>query len=276
MSAQSLLRGRLTGEASKTWTAIEASPLEETSRMTNLTEPGGEGTSSHMERDDESAGLQTLVTIRGQLRPALLSVPLLTLLTGVVFPLALAALAWPLFPRQAGGSLLEIDQVAGSELIGQEFTGPGYFHSRPSAAGRGYDATASGGTNLGPANPKLLDGARDDPATPGVDESFLGIRGLASEYRARNGLDPDVAVPVDAVTRSGSGLDPHISPENAAAQVPRVAFARGLSEVAVRRLVAEHTGGRQLGILGAPRVTVLLLNQALDRAAPTIPPTPAR
>jgi potassium-transporting ATPase KdpC subunit len=244
--------------------------------MTNLTEPGGERTSSHLERDHDPAGSQRFSTIRGQLRPVLLSVPLLTLMTGVVYPLALAALACPLFPRQAGGSLIVHDQVAGSELIGQEFTGPGYFYSRPSAAGRGYDATASGGTNLGPANLKLIDGAKDDPATPGVDESFLGIRKLAEEYRARNGLDRDAAVPVDAVTRSGSGLDPHISPENAAAQVPRVAFARGLSEEAVRRLVGEHTKGRQLGILGAPRVTVLLLNQALDRAAPTIPPTPAR
>jgi K+-transporting ATPase KdpC subunit len=137
-----------------------------------------------------------LAAVFEQLRPALLSVVLLTFLTGVVFPLALAVLARPLFPHQAGGSLIVRDGFIGSELIGQEFTGPGYFHARPSAAGRGYDAAASGGTNLGPANPKLRDGARDDPATPGIDESFAGVRELAEAYRIRNGLAPDAAVPV--------------------------------------------------------------------------------
>jgi K+-transporting ATPase ATPase C chain len=214
--------------------------------------------------------------VREQLRPALLSVPLLTLLTGVVFPLALALLARPLFPHQAGGSLIVRDGIVGSELIGQEFTRPDYFHARPSAAGRGYDATASGGTNLGPANPKLRDGARDDPATSGADESFAGVRTLAEAYRVRNGLAPDVAVPVDAVTRSGSGLDPHISPANAALQVARVAKARRLSEQIVRSLVAEHTRDRQLGILGEPRVAVLPLNLALDRVATPIPSTSSR
>jgi potassium-transporting ATPase KdpC subunit len=244
--------------------------------MNEPTEPGGERGRIHLKREHDSASLQNFVVIRGQLRPALLSVPLLTLMTGVVFPLALTALAWPLFPRQAGGSLIMHDQVVGSELIGQDFTGPGYFHPRPSAAGRGYDGTASGGTNLGPANPKLLDGVKDDPATPDVDESFIGMRELAEEYRTRNGLAPDAAVPVDAVTRSGSGLDPHISPDNAALQVPRVARSRQLSVEAVRHLVAEHTSGRQFGILGEPRVTVLLLNQALDQAASTNLPTTAR
>ena len=238
--------------------------------------PGGEGETADPERDEDSPSPQPLAAVLEQLRPALLSVPLLTLLTGVVFPLALAALARPLFPRQAGGSLIVRDRVVGSELIGQDFTGPGYFHPRPSAAGRGYDAAASGGTNLGPANPKLRDGTRDDPATPGVDESFAGVRELAEGYRTRNGLAPDAAVPVDAVTRSGSGLDPHISPDNAALQVPRVARARRLSEEAVRRLVAEHTRGRQFGILGEPRVAVLPLNLALDRAAPSTPSTSAR
>jgi K+-transporting ATPase ATPase C chain len=195
----------------------------------------------------------------------------LTLLTGIVFPLMLVALACPLFPRQAGGSLIVRDGVIGSELIGQDFTGPGYFHPRPSAAGRGYDAVASGGTNLAPTNPKLRDGTRDDPATPGIDESFAGVRELTEGYRARNGLPPDAAVPVDAVTRSGSGLDPHITPSNAALQVPRVARARRLSEESVRRLVAEHTLGRQFGILGEPRVAVLPLNLALDRAAEITP-----
>ena len=139
---------------------------------------------------------------------------------------------WPPWPgrssrtRPAGASIVRDGVVVGSDLIGQDFTGPGYFHPRPSAAGRGYDAAASGGTNLGPANPKLRDGTEDDPATPGVDESFAGVRELAEAYRARNGLAPDAAVPVDAVTRSGSGLDPHISPANAALQVARVARAR--------------------------------------------------
>jgi K+-transporting ATPase ATPase C chain len=210
-----------------------------------------------------------------QLRPALLSVLLLTLLTGIIFPVAVAALAYPLFPRQAGGSLIVRDGIVGSELIGQEFTGPGYFHSRPSAGGRGYDASASGGTNLGPANPKLRDGAKDDPATPGVDESFAGVRELTEAYRARNGLATVAAVPIDAVTRSGSGLDPHISPANAILQIPRVARARRWSEDAVHRLVAEHTHGRQFGILGSPRVAVLALNLALDRAVPPSPAMPA-
>jgi len=228
------------------------------------------------ERDEDSPSPQPLARVLEQLRPCLLSVPLLTLLTGVVFPLTLAALARPLFPHQAGGSLIVRDRVVGSELIGQDFTLPGYFHPRPSAAGRGYDAAASGGTNLGPANPKLRDGSRDDPATLGVDESFTGVRDLAEAFRSANGLSPRALLPVDAVTRSGSGLDPHISPDNAALQVPRVARNRGLSEEAVRRLVAENTRGRHFGILGEPRVAVLPLNLALDRAVSAGSSTSAR
>jgi potassium-transporting ATPase KdpC subunit len=178
---------------------------------------------------------------------------LLTLLTGAVFPIVLASLARPLFPHQADGSLVERDDVAvGSDEIGQKFSGPGYFHSRPSAAGAGYDAVASGGTNFAPDNPKLRDSVRE----------------LAEAYRRINGLPPGAVVPVDAVTCSGSGLDPHISPANAALQVPRVARQRGLREADVRRLVDEHTDARQLGFLGEPRVEVLALNLALDRAAP--------
>jgi len=228
------------------------------------------------ERDEDSASPQRFASVLEQLRPALLSVTVLTLLTGAVFPLVLAALARPFFPRQATGSLVERDGIVGSELIGQDFTGLAYFHPRPSAAGHGYDAAASGGTNLGPGNPKLRDGTKDDPATPGVDESFAGVRELAEGYRTRNGLAPGAAVPVDAVTRSGSGLDPHISPANAVLQVPRVARARGLTEAAVHRLVAEHTLGRQFGILGEPRVAVLPLNLALDQAAPALSSTSAR
>lgn len=191
-----------------------------------------------------------------QLRPAILSVLVLTALTGCVFPLLLFAIGRPLFPRQADGSLLTRGGVVvGSGLIGQQFTRPEYFQSRPSAAGNGYDGTSSGGTNLGPNNPKLKNGAAD----------FAGIRQLAEEYRKRNGLAAEDPIPIDVVTRSGSGLDPDITPENAALQVPRVARARGVSEEAVRLLVAKHTQGPQFGILGNPRVSVLELNLALDQ-----------
>jgi K+-transporting ATPase ATPase C chain len=214
-----------------------------------------------------------VATLREQLRPALLSVVSLTLLTGVLFPLLLFVLARPIFPIQANGSLMTRDGVIiGSELIGQNFTVPGYFHPRPSAAGAGYDAAASGGTNLGPANPKLKDGATDDPKTADVDESFAGIRRLTEEYRKQNGLAVDVAVPIDAVTRSGSGLDPHISPANAALQSARVSRARGLRPDVVRSLVSKHTRSRQFGFLGEPRVAVLPLNLELDRTAPLLNP----
>jgi len=154
--------------------------------------------------------------------------------------------------------------VIGSELIGQEFSRPEYFQSRPSAAGSGYDGTSSGGTNLGPNNPRLKNGAAD----------FAGIAQLAEEYRKRNGLVPDTPIPIDAVTRSASGLDPDITPANAALQIPRVARARGVSEEAVRRLVANHTKGPQLGFLGNARVTVLELNRALDESlSQTVPST---
>jgi len=198
-----------------------------------------------------------------QIRPAILSVVVLSLLTGCVFPLVLAAIARPLFPRQAGGSLITGGGVViGSKLIGQEFARPEYFQSRPSAAGNGFDATSSGGTNLGPNNPKLTNGASD----------FAGIRKLAAEYRQRNGLAPDAWIPIDAVTRSASGLDPHISPADAALEVPRVARARGLPEEVVQRLVAEHTEGPQFGFLGSPRVSVLELNLALDQVSKPSPP----
>lgn len=193
------------------------------------------------------------VKLREHLRPAVVSVISLTLLTGCIFPLVLFALGQLVYPGQAAGSLVTRDGVViGSRLIGQDFTWPEYFHARPSAAGTGYDGTSSGGTNLGPSSPKLIQ----------------GVRQLAEDYRRGNGLPPDATVPIDAVTRSGSGLDPHISPQNAALQVPRVARARGLSEDVVRRLVASHTQGPQLGFMGYPRVTVLDLNLALDRAAP--------
>jgi K+-transporting ATPase ATPase A chain len=207
-----------------------------------------------------------MAAIRQVAGPAALAALVLTGLTGILFPLALTAIVRPLFTTRADGSLVTRgDVVIGSDLIGQDFRAPGYFHSRPSAAGRGYDAAASGGTNLSPTNPKLWVGTADDPATHDVDETFAGIRTLAEAYRHENGLPPDATVPVDAVTRSGSGLDPHISPSNAALQIPRVARARRLSEESVRRLVVDHTQGRQFGILGEPRVSVLALNRALDR-----------
>jgi K+-transporting ATPase ATPase C chain len=195
-------------------------------------------------------------TFSEQCRPAILSVLWLTLLCGCAFPLLLYAIAVPLFPHQSGGTLIVRNgEVIGSELIGQELGRPEYFQSRPSAAGSGYDGTSSGGTNLSPTNPKLTNGATD----------FVGIRQLADEYRKCNGLSFDTPIPIDAVTRSGSGLDPHITPENAALQIARVARARGLSEETVRRSVAGNTEGPQFGFLGNARVSVLKLNLALDR-----------
>jgi K+-transporting ATPase ATPase C chain len=191
-----------------------------------------------------------LAELRRELWPAILSVPLLTFVTGAGFPLVLTALARLLFPYQAEGSLISgPDGIAGSALIGQTFSEPGYFHPRPSAAGNGYDATASGGTNLGPTNPQL----RKD------------VQQLLDDYRRRNDLAPETIVPIDAVTRSGSGLDPHISLANALLQAPRIARARGLNEERVRELIAEHTQDRQFGFLGEVRVSVLALNLALDR-----------
>jgi K+-transporting ATPase ATPase C chain len=221
-----------------------------------------------------SATTPPVATLREQLWPAFASALILTLLAGGIFPLALFLPA-TLFPRQIDGSLVTRDGVViGSDLIGQNFTSPAYFHPRPSAAGVGYDAAASGGTNLGPANPKLKDGAIDDPKTAEVDESFAGVRQLTEDYRKQNGLKPEMAIPIDAVTRSGSGLDPHISPANAALQAARVSRSRGLSTSVVRSLVARHTRGRQFGIFGEPRVAVLALNLELDRTAPRPNPAP--
>jgi K+-transporting ATPase ATPase C chain len=149
-------------------------------------------------------------------------------------------------------------------LIGQSFVKPEYFHPRPSAAGAGYDAANSGGTNLGPTSDKLVKGIKDDPATKDVDETYLGFGDLATAYREENGLPLDAVIPADAATRSGSGLDPEISIANAELQVARVAKARNLSVARVRELLAENSSGRILGVLGEPRVNVLLLNLALD------------
>lgn len=201
-----------------------------------------------------------------QLRPAILSVLVLTLLTGIVFPLLITAIAQVVFPYQAKGSLItQNGKVVGSELIGQSFAAPGYFHPRPSAAGSGYDASNSSGTNLGPTSSKLLKGIEDDPATKDTDESYAGIPQQAEAYRKENGLAANASLPADAVTRSASGLDPHISPANARLQAERIATARGSEAVVISKMIGDLTEGRQLGILGEPRVSVLKINLELDR-----------
>jgi K+-transporting ATPase ATPase C chain len=187
--------------------------------------------------------------MRRQLLPALRMLLVLTVLTGLLYPLALTGIGQTLFGDQADGSLVtDADgNVVGSSLIGQAFDGDEWFQGRPSAAGDGYDPTSSGSSNLGPTNPELLDTVAERVAA----------------YREANGLDDDTPVPVDAVTASGSGLDPQISVANARLQAARVAEARGLTEAQVDDLIDVHTRGRALGFLGEPGVDVLQLNLAL-------------
>jgi potassium-transporting ATPase KdpC subunit len=200
------------------------------------------------------------------LRPAIVLTLFFVVVTGVAFPVVVWAVGRVAFPSQAEGSLVRDarGQVIGSTLLGQAFSKPEYFHPRPSAAGSGYDAANSSGTNLGPTSDKLINGIDDDPVTEDVDETYAGFRDLAAAYRTQNGLAADAVLPADAVTRSASGLDPDISPANARLQVARVAKARGWSAERVSELVAEQTRGRTLGLLGEPRVNVLGLNLALD------------
>lgn len=202
-----------------------------------------------------------------ELRPLFGLTIALFVLTAVVYPLAVTGIAQSAFNRQANGSIIEVDGTAvGSSLVGQSFSAPGYFHGRPSAAS--YDSAASSGSNLGPTSAKLLDGVPDDPSTADVDESFAGIAQRVETFREENGLADGAAVPSDAVTASGSGLDPHISPATARLQAARVAAARGVDEAAVRELVEDHIENAFLGIIGEPRVNVLKLNIALDEQFP--------
>jgi potassium-transporting ATPase KdpC subunit len=201
-----------------------------------------------------------------QLRPAIFLTLFFIVVTGLAFPGLVWAIGKVAFPTQAGGSLLEDahGRVVGSALLGQTFTKPEYFHPRPSAAGAGYDAANSSGTNLGPTSAKLIHGIKDDPTTRGIDETYLGFRELAKAYREQNGLAADAIIPADAATRSASGLDPDISPANAQLQTARVARARGLPAPQVATLVTNNTSARFVGIIGEPRVNVLRLNLALD------------
>ncbi len=190
--------------------------------------------------------MKTLFT---ELRTSLMMTLCLALVVCGIYPVAVWALGQLLFPHQANGSLIEVDgHAVGSSLIGQPFSGPTYFHPRPSSAGYGYDACSSGGSNLGPLSKKLVEQVRERIA----------------RYRQINNLEPNASIPADAVTSSASGLDPHISVRNALLQAPRVASARGMALDEVLHYVRSSTRHRQYGILGDPRVNVLWLNLVLD------------
>jgi len=204
-------------------------------------------------------------------RPAILLTLFFVIVTGVAFPVAVWAIGSVAFPSQAHGSLIRDanGKLVGSELIGQNFTKPEYFHPRPSAAGAGYDAANSSGTNLGPTSDKLVNGVKDDPNTKDVDESYPGFRSLAKAYRDENGLGENDVIPADAATRSASGLDPDISPANAYIQAARVAKARKVNLEQIRQVIEVNTSGRALFLFGEPRVNVLKLNLALDKLKPS-------
>jgi K+-transporting ATPase ATPase C chain len=240
-----------------------------------------------------------------QILPGIRIKILMTIVLGIVYPLAMTGIAQVVFPKQANGSLIKAgDKVIGSELIGQNFSKPEYFHPRPSAAGNGYDATASSGTNLGPTSAKLIHGTTkmDDKKNEVVDFDGINLRivhfcidndipyqssvPLDQFKDAKGDLDdvklikafnddkapliftPKVSIPADAVTASASGLDPHISPASAQAQAARVAKARGISMDQENELIARFTEAPDLGVLGEPRVNVLKLNLALDQQFP--------
>ena len=184
-----------------------------------------------------------------ELRASIAATLLLAVLCCGIYPAVVWAVGQGLFSHKANGSLVTVDgKVAGSSLLAQGFTAPKYFHPRPSAAGQGYDAVNSGGTNLGPTSKKLIE----------------DVKQRVADYRTENGLPLDTPVPADAVTSSASGLDPHISVRNAALQANRVATARGMTKEDLQKKMRAHTEGRTLGIFGEPRVNVLMLNLDLD------------
>lgn len=191
--------------------------------------------------------------MRTLLRPSLVFIGLMTFLLGVIYPAVVTGIAQVVFPFQANGSLVTdtAGQVRGSALLGQAFSAPGYLWSRPSATAPAYNGAASGGSNLGPTNPALVDGIKDRIAVLRASDSTA-----------------TAPVPVDLVTTSGSGLDPHVSPAAAAWQVPRIAKARGLDPAEVQRVIDANTAPRFLGTIGEPRVNVLLVNLALDHLTP--------
>ena len=190
------------------------------------------------------------MNMRRNLVVATLMTVVTTILLGLVYPLVVTGLAQVLFPEKANGQLIQVDgKAVGSRIIGQAFSSPGYFRGRPSAAGTGYDAANSSGTNLGPTNKKLID----------------AVKAAVDAAKSEN---PGAPVPVDLVTSSASGLDPHVSPAAAAFQVPRVARERGMADADVQAVVALHTEGRSLGFFGEARVNVLELNLDLDRTHP--------
>lgn len=215
-------------------------------------------------RPEEIKMKQLMISIR-------ITVVLLLIVSGV-YPLVVWAISQAAFNHTANGSLVKdaSGKIVGSELLAQGFAKPEYFWPRPSAAGNGYDPSQSGGTNLGPTSDKLINGVHKPNQANGQPDpsDFDGVKDLAREYRTANNLPANYPVPVDAVTRSASGLDPDITPLNADLQAPRVAAARGVSVDQVRNLVKEHTEGRTFGFLGEPRVNVLNLNLALDKELP--------
>jgi len=207
-----------------------------------------------------------LAAWKSELRPLFAVTIALMIITAVLYPLAVTGIGQAAFNRQANGSVVKVNgNDVGSSLIGQQFTGDQYFQGRPSAAGAGYDASNSSGSNLAPTSDKLINGIHNqaDPST-----NFDGLVDRATAFRQANSVDAGALLPSDAVTASASGLDPHVSPATALLEVSRVAKARGASEADIRALVNEYTEGTVLGFIGQPRVNILKLNIALDQRYP--------